>query len=104
MHRVAEAIQLGAWVLIGDSETTSCRSTFLDLLEEELRYVDCGVPHFDEPCTVEQPSLGWAAEPVALLRLNSPGFAPALNTGYNSLEERRGFALASPTVELMSVR
>ena len=96
--RVAEAVKLGAWVLLADQKP-SCRQTFLDLLEVELRYVDCGHPYFDAECIVEQPSLGWESE-VALLRLNSPGYAPALSTGYLSLEERRGFALPSPTVEV----
>ena len=98
--RVAEMVENGAWVLLADGDPAStCRKTFLDELEVGLRYVDCGHPYFDDGCLIEQPSLGWEAEPVALLRLNAPGFAPALNTGYLSLEERRGFELPSPIVE-----
>ena len=98
--RVAEAVKLGAWVIVGDAASAS-RQTFLDVLEVELRYVDCGHPKFDEACIVQQPLLGWSSEPVQLLRLNSPGFAPALDTGYMSLEERRGFELPSPVVEIL---
>ena len=96
---VSEAVQLGAWVILADRSPSPWRKTFLELLEVELRYVDCGHPHFDDDCIVEQPELGWKAEPVALLRLNSPMFAAALNSGYGSLEERRGFALPPPTVQ-----
>jgi len=85
---------------VGDQQP-SYRQTFLDLLEAELRYVDCGHPQFDEEYTIEQPSLGWGAVPVALLRLNAPGYAPALNTGFKSLEERRGVRLPDPTVEVL---
>jgi hypothetical protein len=98
--RVAECVQLGAWVILGDA-ASSCRQTFLDLLEVELRFVDCGHPSFDKPFLIEQPSLGWASEPVQLLRLNSPGFAPALASGYRSLEERRGYKLPPPVVEVL---
>jgi hypothetical protein len=98
--RVAECVRLGAWVILGDA-ASSCRQTFLDLLEVELRFVDCGHPSFDKPFLIEQPSLGWASEPVQLLRLNSPGFAPALASGYRSLEERRGYKLPPPVVEVL---
>ena len=98
--RVSEAVQLGAWVILGDSAPSPWREAFLELLEVELRYVDCGHPYFDDDCIVEQPELGWQAEPVALLRLNAPMFAPALESGYMSLEERRGFALPPPSVQV----
>lgn len=98
--RVAECIQLGAWVIVGDTMPSPHRAIFLEKLEAELRFVDCGFPVFDDPCVVEQPSLGWMSETVQLLRMNAPGFAPALNTGYNSLEERRGHVLPSPVVEV----
>jgi len=99
--RVGEAVKLGAWVLLAD-EKPSCREAFLDLLEVELRHVDCGCPYFDAECAIDQKlSLGWATE-VALLRLNSPGYAPALDTGYLSLEERRGFSLPGPVVQVTS--
>ena len=98
---VSEAVQLGAWVILADHAPSPWRKTFLELLEHELRYVDCGHPHFDDEFIVEQPELGWEAEPVALLRLNAPMFAAALNTGYGSLEERRSFELPPPTVQLV---
>ena len=98
---VSEAVQLGAWVILADQGPSPWRKAFVDQLAYELRYVDCGHPNFDDDCLVEQPELGWEAEPVALLRLNAPMFAAALNSGYNSLEERRGFALPPPTVELV---
>ena len=95
---VSEAVKLGAWIILADPAPSPWRKTFLELLEKELITVDCGHPHFDDDCLIDQPELGWEAVPVALLRLNSPMFAAALNTGYNSLEERRGFALPPPTV------
>ena len=98
--RVAEAVQLGAWIIVGDSLPSPHRALFLERLEAELRFVDCGFPVFDDECEVEQLSLGWSSERVQLLRMNAPGFAPALNTGYNSLEERRVHALPNPNVEL----
>lgn len=95
---IADAVKLGAWVILADPEPSPWRSTFLELLEKELFTVDCGYPYFDDAILVEQPELGWEAEEVALLRLNSPMFAAALDTGYDSLLERRGFALPPPTV------
>ena len=97
---VGEAVKISAWVILADQGPSSpWRELFLELLEKELAYVDCGHPHFDDDCIVEQPELGWQAEPVALLRLNAPMSAAALNTGFGSLEERRGFALPPPTVQ-----
>ena len=98
---VGEAVKLSAWVILADQGSPSpWRKAFLELLEKELAFVDCGCPHFDDDCIVEQPELGWQAEPVALLRLNAPMFAAALDSGYESLEERRGFSLPPPTVQV----
>lgn len=101
---VSEAVQLGAWVILADQAPSPWRKTFLELLEAELRYVDCGLPHFDDDCVVQQLELGWEAEQVALLRLNAPMFAAAIDKGkgmqYGSLEERRGFALPPPKVQV----
>jgi len=72
---VSEAVQMGAWVILADQSPSPHRKTFLELLEIELRYVDCGHPYFDEDRIVEQLELGWEAEPVALLGLNAPMFA-----------------------------
>ena len=99
---VAEAVKISAWVILADhGPPSSWRKAFLELLEKELFDVDCGCPNFDDACIVEQPELGWQAEPVALLRLNAPLFATALVSGYESLEERRGFALSPPTLQVV---
>jgi predicted nicotinamide N-methyase len=71
-RRVAEALQKGAWIIVGDDDTGSiARQQFEAELESLLGAATLSDCRWEET-TVKCPELGWTQKHVRILQLNSP--------------------------------